>query len=479
VYITDATTSKAAWDMLANTYAPKGVITVVFLRRQLARLRCEEGANIKEHICTLTNLCSKLVAQRTKLAEEEYSITLLTSLLNSWDTFISRIDMASLTESTKLVARILEQDRRRLAKPSSDEVALPANFHKHQRAKQPPFSPKVICYGCGQIRHMIGDCRDVKAEKHIPPPRSRTLTNHKERYANKHHTHLVQSSSNSDTDFAFMAQDTISPLPHGSWIADSSASKHILMSKDFFQSYTIAGNHTVSGLEVSDATELAPPPSLLTLKTLSTTSHSGMHSMSLRHLTTSSPKHVEIMHGKKVGNLYHVTITCGTIRSTPAVFPVISSSLLSPSTLVPSSESQSVVPLASPSSPALSRTTPAFAAVAAYHSWDKWHRIFGHIPPASVKLLKNNNMVEGMNINSPSTPSAQCATCIKAKSHVAPFPAQAEHEYTEIGEMIFTDVWGPLWVTGIRGERYYISFTDAAKHRTIIYTMKKPTEVLG
>ncbi|KAJ7247827.1 hypothetical protein C8J57DRAFT_953027, partial [Mycena rebaudengoi] len=32
-----------------------------------------------------------------------------------------------------------------------------------------------------------------------------------------------------------------------SWLADSAASKHILKSKDFFQSYTMAGNHTVSG----------------------------------------------------------------------------------------------------------------------------------------------------------------------------------------------------------------------------------------
>ncbi|KAJ6474343.1 hypothetical protein C8R45DRAFT_770194, partial [Mycena sanguinolenta] len=33
-----------------------------------------------------------------------------------------------------------------------------------------------------------------------------------------------------------------------SWIADSGASKHILMSKEFFQSYASAGdNHTVSG----------------------------------------------------------------------------------------------------------------------------------------------------------------------------------------------------------------------------------------
>jgi hypothetical protein len=254
VYITDATTSKAVWDTLANTYAPKGVITIVLLLRQLVRLHCEEGTNIEEHIRTLTNLCSKLAAQGTKLGEEEYSITLLTPLPDSWDTFISGIDTASLTKSTKLVARILEQDRRRLAKPSSDEVALPANFHKHQRSKQPPFSSKVICYGCGWIGHMIGDCRDVKAGKTYSTAQKEQNT-HKsqEHYANKHHAHLAQSSSNSDTtDFAFMAQDTMSPLPHGSWITDLGASKHILMSKDFFQSYTITGNHTVSGFSCGE-----------------------------------------------------------------------------------------------------------------------------------------------------------------------------------------------------------------------------------
>jgi transposase InsO family protein len=61
---------------------------------------------------------------------------------------------------------------------------------------------------------------------------------------------------------------------------------------------------------------------------------------------------------------------------------------------------------------------------------------------------------------------------------VAPFPAEAEREYTEIGEMTFTDVWGPSRVTGIRGEQYYISSTDGAKRRTITYLMKKRTEVI-
>jgi hypothetical protein len=202
------------------------------------------------------------------------------------------------------------------------------------------------------------------------------------------------------------------------------------------------------------------------------------------HVYTPGVKRQEIMRGKKIANLYHVKITHATSRFASSALPATpvtpspvptSASLPSPSVTSP------IVPPECPSTATLppSSFTPAFAAVAPTHSWDKWHRIFGHISPASVKMLKNHNMVEGMNIDSTSTPSAQCMTCIKAKSHVAPFPAEAECEYAEIGEMTFTDVWGPSRVTGINGERYYISFSDGAKRRTIIYLMKKRTEVLG
>ncbi|PBK58620.1 hypothetical protein ARMSODRAFT_856842, partial [Armillaria solidipes] len=53
-----------------------------------------------------------------------------------------------------------------------------------------------------------------------------------------------------------------------------------------------------------------------------------------------------------------------------------------------------------------------------------------------------------------------CEACIQAKQHVKPFPQEAETEYTQIGEMTYSDLWGPAQVSGIRGERYYISFTD-------------------
>jgi hypothetical protein len=51
------------------------------------------------------------------------------------------------------------------AKPSSDEVALPAHSYKHKHGKQSKFNPKVTCFGCSRIGRMIGDCRDVKSLK--------------------------------------------------------------------------------------------------------------------------------------------------------------------------------------------------------------------------------------------------------------------------------------------------------------------------
>jgi len=105
-------------------------------------------------------------------------------------------------------------------------------------------------------------------------------------------------------------------------------------------------------------------------------------------------------------------------------------------------------------------------------TWHDWHKVMGHIYMGSIKMLKEKDMVKGIKVNS-DIQSPQCISCIKAKSHIAPFPQQSKTEYKEIGDITFTDVWGPARTTGIRGERYYVSFTDGATRRTQIYFMKK------
>ena len=85
-------------------------------------------------------------------------------------------------------------------------------------------------------------------------------------------------------------------------------------------------------------------------------------------------------------------------------------------------------------------------------------------------------MVTGMEIDPKSTPSKQCTTCIQAKHHVNPFPKDSQTEYKEIGDMTYTDVWGPARTTGIHSELYYISFTDGHSEHSVIMFMKQKSE---
>src|SRR6266481_6414488 len=57
---------------------------------------------------------------------------------------------------------------------------------------------------------------------------------------------------------------------------------------------------------------------------------------------------------------------------------------------------------------------------AAARTWDEWHRTLGHISIGAIKTLKNNNLVEGMDIDK-SKESTQCVACIQGPQPAKPF----------------------------------------------------------
>ena len=62
---------------------------------------------------------------------------------------------------------------------------------------------------------------------------------------------------------------------------------------------------------------------------------------------------------------------------------------------------------------------PAEFAVTA-RTWDEWHRTLGHISIGAIKTLKNNNLVEGMEVDK-NKESTQYAACIQGHQTVEPF----------------------------------------------------------
>ena len=118
-----------------------------------------------------------------------------------------------------------------------------------------------------------------------------------------------------------------------------------------------------------------------------------------------------------------------------------------------------------------------FAVTAKGRSWDKWHWILGYININSIKMLKTNNLVTGLDIDESEEPN-QCKACIQGKRHVEPFPKKAEDTVDQIGDVTVSDVWGPAQTEGPSCEWYFYSFTDIKSRYSAIYFGNTKDEAL-
>jgi hypothetical protein len=87
------------------------------------------------------------------------------------------------------------------------------------------------------------------------------------------------------------------------------------------------------------------------------------------------------------------------------------------------------------------------------------HHRLGHISPGTICSLICHNIIKGMKITDDNFTS--CNSCNYAKTTHKPI--KAEHVValaTTFREEVHSDVWGPLPLNSLGGQRYYITITD-------------------
>ena len=118
-----------------------------------------------------------------------------------------------------------------------------------------------------------------------------------------------------------------------------------------------------------------------------------------------------------------------------------------------------------------------FAVTVKGRSWDKWHQILRHIDINSIKMLKTNDLVTGLDIDETKEHS-QCKVCIQGKQHVEPFPKKAEDTVNQISDVTVSDIWRPAQTEGPSREWYFHSFTDIKYRYSAIYFSNTKDEAL-
>jgi GAG-pre-integrase domain len=96
---------------------------------------------------------------------------------------------------------------------------------------------------------------------------------------------------------------------------------------------------------------------------------------------------------------------------------------------------------------------------------ETWYRRLGHISIDTIVKLEKSQMVKRLEIFDPhpedKTHSKSCVGCQKRKQHRLPFPSVlADNRRDEPGELIHSDLFGPIQAFSIGGNKYGTTYTD-------------------
>jgi hypothetical protein len=141
----------------------------------------EDGDYVTKHLNSFNTLVSELVSINIMIAEEDKCITLLCSLLDSWDNLV--VAIGSTTQSTlkyeDVVSSLLSKEMRLKIMDGHNKDAL---FVRGSTQDMNPSKPlgwrsKSIgrykslgkslrkCWKCGKTGHYKKDCKSKKVEK--------------------------------------------------------------------------------------------------------------------------------------------------------------------------------------------------------------------------------------------------------------------------------------------------------------------------
>ena len=100
-----------------------------------------------------------------------------------------------------------------------------------------------------------------------------------------------------------------------------------------------------------------------------------------------------------------------------------------------------------------------------------WHLRLGHPNANVLRLVLNHCNIPIVN----KTMFEFCAACCVEKSHRLP-SSLSQIVYSAPLELIYSDLWGPFYISSSNGFSYYISFVDAYSKFTWFYFLKNKSE---
>ena len=135
----------------------------------------EDGDSVTDHLNVFNTLVSQLVSADIKMEEEDKCITLLCSLLDSWDNLVVAIGSRTKfgLKFEDIVSSLLLEEMRRKSMESQSADALSVRLghtkergrYTRGRSKSPRDPLKKVCWKCSRPGHFKRNCRSKSVER--------------------------------------------------------------------------------------------------------------------------------------------------------------------------------------------------------------------------------------------------------------------------------------------------------------------------
>lgn len=118
----------------------------------------------------------------------------------------------------------------------------------------------------------------------------------------------------------------------------------------------------------------------------------------------------------------------------------------------------------------------SLAASTTHATLNIWHQRLGHVNQRVVKRMAVGEGVRGMSITPGGTTMDECCHgCDVGKMHRLPFGTSVNIP-TMVGELIHSDLVGPMQVLSVGGAKYYALFKDGFSRYKVVYFFKLKSE---
>lgn len=430
-YVKKATTAKEMLICLENIFERKSTFNKLHLRRQLLTMKCNFKEKLQDHFLKFDSLINSIEALGSKLDEDDKVCHLLLTMPTMYDNVVTAIETMSVDKSITL--------------DFVKSCLLDAEIKKNEQSQNVKgnenvfTAPKYIeCFKCHKKGHIAAEC---KTKCYVKYGHNRYNKNVNRHGASTSEQTYISEENQDYYEFIALNEESVNTINTNNtieFIIDSGATENMVNID--FERYM----NNIEILNKKVNIKIANGDSIYAIKKGILPVYNKGKKINIEALIVPKLFHNIISVKKLVQKKYKV------------LFDNYGAKIIYRRNVIYCNNRNGLY---------------TFTGTMIYDevhvnicNKNVWHQRLGHLNRQGLKIMKLpvSNEV--------------CEPCMKSKSTRLPFKQVMKPRSKSIGELIYTDIAGPITPLSLNGEKYFQTITDDYSHFVKVYLLKQKSE---